>query len=844
MTRSNSGGRVGFIATVAMIVGVAALTAPVVALATGDANKPQCGPETEFSPGFRTYLPDCRAYELVTPPYKASALVFGPVAVSKNGEQVLTFAGSAFAGAGNDWFQGSLNGNFDAYELTRTTSGWEPTALTPPATRFPYSNMMAASPDLATTLWGATTNAAFGEPSVEEEIYVRSGSGVFSLVGPGVGPEVAGEELGVTVEKELGFVGASRGLNRLLFKIEGHHKGPKSDLWPGDSTHEGGVSLYEYSYDGAPSAEPALVGVKNEGPLHGSPHLNEGAKLISSCSTTLGASSPFEGSVYNAISADGETVFFTAGTCSGSPEVNELYARVDGEHTVAISEPLLPAGACSSGEPCFGAARKEGVFEGASEDGKRVFFLSEQPLLNGVPAEGVKLYEARLEAGAVAELVDVSADPTSGQSPNVQGVVRVSEDGSHVYFVAKGVLTSGKNAEENEPEEGADNLYVYDAATGKTVFVGTLLSPIEEASVAAAEGKEQELVKERAHAKYMAQTSVAQHEFERGEISEEQDNQIEKQAGEEERLFIRNVTGELGPSGTLGIDGDVWSSTDDRPAQATTNGGFLLFLSSANLTGDDSKQVPKLFEYDAAREMLTRVSIGQGGSFEHDGAVETFHDAPSIPALSFGQEERPTATQAGVALSGDGSRVFFTSAGRLTPEAVAGDTNVYEYREGNVYLISDGRDVATQEDGVQPAVELFGVSPSSEDVFFTSADALVPQDAESQLVLYDAREEGGFPAPVLAPGCMGETCRGASGVSPQLGVPGSASSASGGNLTPPAPAPLVKPVAKSLTRAQKLARALKACGKKPKKRRASCRAQAKKGYGPKAEKTNHDRRGK
>ena len=42
------------------------------------------------------------------------------------------------------------------------------------------------------------------------------------------------------------------------------------------------------------------------------------------------------------------------------------------------------------------------------------------------------------------------------------GVARVSEDGSHVYFVAEGQLT-GANREGREPMAGAPNLYVYAA---------------------------------------------------------------------------------------------------------------------------------------------------------------------------------------------------------------------------------------------------------------------------------------------------------------------------------------------------------------------------------------------
>jgi hypothetical protein len=810
------------------------------AFAAGDANQGAC-PNEALRTGFSAFLPDCRAYELVTPPYKGGALVFGGeqlAAVSADGQNAIVMAGGAFAGAGNAWWQQAQNPDFNAYKLTRTGSGWEPTALTPPATTYPFSDIMAASEDLGTTLWGATTSSTRRSPSVNEEIYRRSDSGAFNLVGPGVGPAVASEEL-LDPGEELAFAGASRDLSHLVFSElaspasrQVAHNG-HSDLWPGDNTHGFGLSLYEYVYAGGPSAEPALVGVKNEGALHGTP-LNEGAELISQCNTVLGSSQFVGGSAYNAVSASGGIVFFTSGACSGGPVVNELYARISGEHTVALSEPALPAGACSPGEPCFGAAKKEGVFEGASEDGKRVLFLSEQPLVNGVPAEGVKLYEARLDAGAVAEVLDVSADPTLGQSPKVEGVVRVSEDGSHVYFVAGGVL-AGENAENHAPEEGADNLYVHDTGTGRTAFVATLLNAPEEVSIAAAESKEQTVVNERALANYLARTSVAEHEFERGEISEERKEKILEEAKEEKGKFIKETSGALGPFGTLAVDRQAWQRLDDRQAQATPDGRFLVFLSSARLTLDDeSNMVPQLFEYDAAMERLRRVSVGQGGSFENDGAVEAFREAPTLREQGFALVDRPAESQFALALSNDGSRVFFASAARLTPEVTRGDTNVYEYRDGNVFLISDGRDASTQS--ANPTVALFGVDPSGGDVFFTTADQLVPQDAESQMVLYDAREEGGFPAPLLAPGCVGETCRGSSGGAPQLGVAQSTSAPGGENVAPltqTGPPTKVKP--KMLTRAQKLAKALKACrAKHDKHRRAVCESQARKSYGAKA----------
>jgi hypothetical protein len=848
---------------VAVVVAAVVLVAPVPALAAGDASQASCPFETESSPGFRTYLPDCRAYELVTPPYKEGGVLEAePAAISLDGERVITGVLGTFAGSGNDWYQGNRNPDVAVYEFARTAEGWQPTALTPPATQYPHSAIQAASAadDLQTTLWSlGTTTLQFNE-----DIYLREPRGTFAKVGPGVAPEVSGLEL-EHAEQELNLVGASADLTHSVLSIEARAQEGHSNLWPGDTTKQEAYSLYEYVRTG--NVAPTLVGVSDGSTVVGGVTLPAG-QVISRCGTELGSGVP-EGSfsggrdTYNAVSQDGETVFFTAHASTvgspacdgpGEPAVNELYARIEQSKTVAISEPSLPAGECTSPEPCFGATPKEAIFQGASEDGERVFFLSEQPLVNGAPTTGVKLYEARLEGSTVSQLVDVSADPTSGQSPAVQGVVRVSENGERVYFVAKGVLSgedkvAGREPKEAEPEAGADNLYVYEPdpahpGTYYTVFVARMLTTPESKLLATPEESEESTLRTEESAEESRVDALAEERAERaGEEAVSHGGSFGEVYGEVEAREKEQLKGTLGPAGTLAQDTMVWGVADNRPAQATADGRFLLFSSSANLTPDDHSKVPQLFEYDALTEKLTRVSIGQGASFGDDGNVSTFREAAHISTQLFFKRDLPTGESFGAALAGDGSRVFFTSAARLAPQAVSGDTNVYEYREGNVYLVSDGHDASLYSNS--PTVHLFGIDPSGRDAFFVTADPLVPEDGETQEALYDAREAGGFPAPLVSAGCTGETCRGAAGATPQLQLPGSAGQLAGGNVASPPPPPVSKPAVKPLTRAQKLAKALKACKKKPKRLRLSCERQARKSYGTvKGSAKKSNRRGK
>jgi hypothetical protein len=157
--------------------------------------------------------------------------------------------------------------------------------------------------------------------------------------------------------------------------------------------------------------------------------------------------------------------------------------------------------------------------------------------------------------------------------------------------------------------------------------------------------------------------------------------------------------------------------------------------------------------------------------------------------------------------------------------------NVYEWeREGAgsctagqsagcVYLISDGRDTAEAGGGGASAVKLIGADATGNNVFFTTADRLQPQDTDTEVDIYDARvcePENGNPCiqepPPPLPPCLGEQCHGIPAATPSLLAPGTATFNGEGNLTPAAPA-VVKPTPKTLTRAQKLTAALKACGK-------------------------------
>ena len=185
--------------------------------------------------------------------------------------------------------------------------------------------------------------------------------------------------------------------------------------------------------------------------------------------------------------------------------------------------------------------------------------------------------------------------------------------------------------------------------------------------------------------------------------------------------------------------------------------------------------------------------------------------------------------------SDDGSYVFFDTADALVPQDTNGTLDVYEWHDGVVSLISSGQDIA-------PSYFL-GASPDGSNVFFGTHAKLVPQATGSSGNVYDARIDGGFAASAAAElECEGEACQNPP-PAPVDTTPASLTFSGSGNVGGGLGSQAgvggqgSKKTAAQI-RAAELARALKACkAKHGKRRRAMCEAAARKKYGKKAVKS-------
>jgi hypothetical protein len=448
------------------------------------------------------------------------------------------------------------------------------------------------------------------------------------------------------------------------------------------------------------------------------------------------------------------------------------------------------------------------VFQIASIDGSRIFFTDKQRLTADATAENgtSDLYECEIiKVGGKLECKLSDLTPSSAGKPaEVLGVAPgASEDGTTIYFVANGSLAPGAQQGNcpiqvtSESSSGQCNLYV--DSNGATRFVAALSAE----------------------------------------------------------------------------DNPDWSDAAlHRTATVSPNGEWLAFMSRGVLTDYNTHDAisgspdEEVYLYNSISQRLTCASCNPTGarplgeSYRSDllyGGDRIWRSTDSLAAAVPGWTpyELNAALYQSRYLSNNG-RLYFNSHGPLVPQDVNGTWDVYQYEPagvgdcqessvtfdpksgGCVGLISSGG--SAEESGFLDASTTGGRTADGGegggDVFFLTAAKLAPQDYDTALDIYDARECT-TASPCLAPPAAqpppcttGDSCKAAPSPQPEIfGSPASATFSGTGNvINQVVPGLMVKH--RNLTRAQRLAKALRSCRKdKQRRRRTACvrRAEARLG---------------
>jgi hypothetical protein len=477
----------------------------------------------------------------------------------------------------------------------------------------------------------------------------------------------------------------------------------------------------------------------------------------------------------NAISDDGSRVLWT-GVANHTPSyVGPLYMRdtVTGR-TVEVDSPAPGVSPSLAGR---------GRFQIAAADGSKVFFTDEQPLtpdskLTPVPEEEragpADLYVYETATGA---LTDLSVDPHAGEQAEVKNMVTgASEDGSVVYFVAKGVLASGAQA-------GGDNLYVESETDGtwSTRLVAVL-----------AKGDH----------------------FDWGRVTAEE---------EREETDVDSLTAQVSPNGRyLAFMSELpLTGYDNRDASS----------------GQPDEEV---FLYDEETGRLRCASCDPTGARPdglYTGSEQVLMDPSYVWYERWIAATIPGWTQSRYQsryLSNEG-RLFFNSSDALVPQATNGKADVYEYEpQGVGSCVREGGCVALISAGTSAEESTFmDASANGDDVFFRTASSLVAQDYDTAFDVYDAHVcSAGEPcvsAPVSPPPCTsGDSCKAPPMLQPAIfGAPASATFSGAGNVPPAAPVQSAKKkrkrAAKSGHRARKAKKRPRQRGRRARRARKSAR---------------------
>jgi hypothetical protein len=722
-------------------------------------------------------LPDGRGYELVTPPSKGDGIVSPYLQI---GGIQTSVSGDALAYQPTTPFPEATTGLNNEYLARRGAGGWSSRDLTPPQAPENQATgiapFMSFSSDLGSAVIEDGGRSVDSPPLVSGEpqgaganLFVRDNfSNAYQLAN--MTPE------GVTPsEAFLLYEGASPDGKRVLFAS-------RAPLVPG--AVEGVENLYQWSGGAVsllglvPPGSATRCGP--EGPACVVPQNGAEAGMADTSAT--------EAKIVGTISRDGSEVLFREG---GGTSTSQLFVREGGERTVEVSASQKTNGSGPGGRDPAGPRFPR--YWPMSSDGSKVLFTSCEQLTNDSTANsselsvfchssinhsagnaimGSDLYAFDTASGTLSDLsVDHNGDPFGA---DVQSVLGSSGDGSYVYFVANGVLAPG--ARPGDCREGFHdgrreqcNVYLWHDGT---------------------------------------------------------------------TTFIARIDDDSDGGGLEGWRG--YAAT----ARVTPDGKRLAFETTASLTGYDNlitdgssacgTAFPEIKNFDAIAGPSATESCSE--VYLYDADVNSLRCASCNPtgarpvgASALSGIEQPGSTD-GVefeylprSLSADGSRLFFESEDALVPGDVNGKVDLYEYEDGHVYLISSG---TSAEDS-----RFMDASADGRDVFFSTFSRLVGQDIDESRDIYDARVGGGFPFTPPRELCSGEACKAPAAVASPGPAPVSGGAAGAGNLAPVPTSP-GKVASRTVTRAQRLAAALKACARKPRRKRASCKARARKLYGP------------
>jgi hypothetical protein len=723
------------------LAGIIALLLAVSATTTAFAET--CPNEAVREAQGSTGLPDCRAYELVSPADKNGGDIIGDsshvhAAASEQGGLPMAVTFGAVSGFSDVRGIGALSEYMSERRGTPGTSGWATHAITPPQ---PPLSIAAAAGALGATYesnlssdleqgvmqaWAPLGGEGQNVAGVEN-LYLRSdlrspGAGSYQLLSRCPLCDATSTPLPTLTnfQTKTMFAGVSDDFSHVLFEsqsnLTANATGANFKLY---EAVDGGVRL--------------ITGPGNEGCDAGDP----------CAAASQGVEAHYAPHV---ISTSGSRVVFVApvapgsdvgqdGTDTAAAKIFEFDDHNTGntadDTTVQVNASELTD--CAGDPTCGGDGTPDPVhitalpakYWDASADDERVFFTTLEQLTDDTPAgtssSHLYMWSATPDAqGHHLTLLDADHNPADPSGP-AGGVIGVSDDGHYVYFTARGQIVNKAGL-----ALGETSIYLWhdDGTAPEVDFIG-----------------------------YFAESGD-----EGGNLNPQwQIPKLARVTHDGKHLLFEASDG----TGLTGYSHGVCGQDSHG-----------IFNSNFTANGECSEA----YVYSTDTHELACASCNPSGAPATANAFVTESGVFSSFAGRAG-----SSPQLNHPLSDDGKRVFFSTAEALVPEDVNHAVDVYEYDvpTHSVHLISSGTDAADSW--------FMDASTGGDDAFFVTRSRLVGWDNDQNYDLYDARINGGFPDPTAKKICAGDACQGQVLSPPGPLLPGSTSFIGGGNVKPAKP---------------------------------------------------------
>lgn len=406
---------------------------------------------------------------------------------------------------------------------------------------------------------------------------------------------------------------------------------------------------------------------------------------------------------YKGSSADGKVVFFETEeqlVPGDTDNKRDVYERSYDESVGAYVTRAVSLG------PAGGNDAYPALFEKASADGTRVFFSTEEALVEADTDHKMDVYMRDLETGTTTLVSqgEPGCAPACGNGASDAGFAAASADGTEAFFVSEEELTS-------EDTDTSVDVYVRDLSTETTKLAsagGASCAPA--CGNGAFDASLRGVSADGSHAYFTTDESLS---------GSDTDSAVD--------VYSRNLVND---TTSLVSEGGVGC------VPACGNGGAVpVFQGSSE---------------DGSRAFFTTDEQLVGA--DEDTATDIYaRDLPAGPTFLISGGKAGTATASFAAASGDGAHVFFTTAESLVDEDEDEANDVYEWSGGKLSLVSSA--TCASECGST----FNAVSADSETVIFSTAEQLAGEDSDKSVDVYEQDVGGGTPVLVSrgAAGCGG-----------------------------------------------------------------------------------------